>query len=168
MAKYFSQTSSEDRTEAYRPSFLGLLFVPLTKINGASFGFTWSDVMLTSQLSPGLSSRIQISPSPPGVSGWADTKQFELLCLFAVCRSPFCQFSFCLLFQFVLSIYTLFKARSAFSKQLCLCVCPLSSVCLSVTLFCMGKPYLCFWATYFHDQWSSMINGIQCSFNTTA
>ena len=63
------------------------------------------------------------------------------------------------------------------------------------TPFCMGKPYLCFWAIYFHkyflsvgffqtfsyfhtsvseqhiftnDQWSSLINGIQWSFNTTA
>ena len=61
---------------------------------------------------------------------------------------------------------SIFKARSAFSKQLCpLCVCvcvclsvtffktrsafskwlcPLSVLCPSVTLFCMGNPYLCF------------------------
>ena len=41
----------------------------------------------------------------------------------------------------------IFKARSAFSKQLCplsSVLCPLSSVRVSVTLFCMGNPYLCF------------------------
>ena len=37
-------------------------------------------------------------------------------------------------------------------------VCPLSSsVRVSVTLFiCMGKPYLCFWAIYFHKYFLSV------------
>ena len=50
-------------------------------------------------------------------------------------------------------VIDVFKARSAFSKQLC----PLSSVlCVSVTLFCMGNPYLCFWAIYFHKYFLSV------------
>ena len=65
---------------------------------------------------------------------------FLTVCVFVLCVCVLCFFVCVCMCECIV----FFKARSAFSKQLC----PLSSVrvsvCLSVTLFCMGNPYLCF------------------------